>query len=71
MHRTLNGLFSQLFVAFLFLKTKINEKEAEDGPFLKTTTYFFKKMDQTWPLFVLFSFFSHDKYSTNTVNEKA
>ena len=28
-------------------------------------------MGQTWPLFCLFSFFSHDKYSTNTINEKA
>ena len=28
-------------------------------------------MDQTRPLFDLFSFFSHDKYSTNTINEKS
>ena len=32
---------------------------------------FLKKMGQTRPLFCLFSFFSHDKYSTNTINEKA
>ena len=25
-------------------------------------------MGQTWPLFCLFSFFSHNKYSTNTIN---
>ena len=31
----------------------------------------FFKMGQTRPLFCLFSFFSHDKYSTNTINEKA
>ena len=28
-------------------------------------------MGQTRPLFVYFSFFSHDKYSTNTINEKS
>ena len=34
--------------------------------------YFFKKTDQTRPLFVCFSFFSHNKYSRNiTVNDKS
>ena len=28
-------------------------------------------MGQTRPLFVLFAFFSYDKYSTNTKNEKS
>ena len=28
-------------------------------------------MDQTRPLFVLFLFFSHDKYSTNTINDQS
>ena len=28
-------------------------------------------MGQTRPLFCLFSFFSHDKYSTNTINDKS
>ena len=28
-------------------------------------------MGQTWPLIVYFSFFSHDKYSTNTINDKS
>ena len=32
---------------------------------------FFKKMGQTGLFFCLFSFFSHDKYSTNNINEKA
>ena len=28
-------------------------------------------MGQTRPLFVYFLFFSHDKYSTNTINDKS
>ena len=37
-HCILNGHFSHLFVAGIVMfvyKMKINEKEAEDGPFLK------------------------------------
>ena len=32
---------------------------------------FFFLMGQARPLFVYFSFFSNDKYSTNTINEKS
>ena len=64
------GKLSQIWALFYIVLHFLTR----NGPQLQkhfTSEQKFVFLGQTRPLFCLFSFFSHDKYSTNTINEKA
>ena len=62
---TRTGVYS-----FASFNAKLRKTDTETCSWRKYLSMLLK-MGYTWPLFCLFSFFSHDKYSTNTINEKA
>ena len=51
--------------------TSIKKAAVKGTPEYNELYFFFLKNGPNPTSFCLFSFFSHDKYSTNTINEKA